>query len=68
MLKLNLWYSGIHVECFLCPLGLYHKIKEDLLPQIMDWIFLLLLGIAMAMLSFVLDYLIEKAGEGELIV
>ena len=52
----------------LYPLGLYHKIKEDLLPQIMDWTFLLLLGIAMAMLSFVLDYLIEKAGEGELIV
>ena len=32
----------------------------------MDWMFLLLLGIAMALLSFLLDYLIEKAGEGEL--
>ena len=34
----------------------------------MDWLFLLLLGIAMAMLSFLLDYVIEKAGEGELCV
>ena len=46
--------------------GIYHKAKEDILPQIMDWTFLLLLGIAMALLSFILDYLIEKAGEGEL--
>ena len=46
--------------------GMYHKVKEDVLPQIMDWTFLLLLGIAMALLSFILDYLIEKAGEGEL--
>ena len=45
--------------------GIYHKVKEDVLPQIMDWTFLLLLGVAMALLSFILDYLIEKAGEGE---
>ena len=45
--------------------GIYHKLKEDILPQIMDWTFLLLLGVAMALLSFILDYLIEKAGEGE---
>ena len=38
---------------------IFHKVGED-------WIFLALLGIIMALLSFAMDFIIEKMQEGEL--
>ena len=37
---------------------IFHKVGED-------WIFLALLGIIMALLSFAMDFIIEKMQEGE---
>ena len=38
--------------------------KKYILPYVVDWAFILLLGILMALLSFVIDYLIEQLGKG----
>ena len=38
--------------------------KKYILPYIVDWLFILQLGILMALLSFVIDYFIEQLGKG----
>ncbi|CAI8002871.1 hypothetical protein GBAR_LOCUS3500 [Geodia barretti] len=38
--------------------------SEKILPYMVDWLFILVLGISMAFLSFVIDYLIDVIGQG----
>ena len=38
--------------------------KKYILPYVVDWAFIFLLGILMALLSFAIDYLIEQLGKG----
>ena len=33
-----------------------------------DWVFLTLLGVTMALLSFIMDYVIEKCQEGDILI
>jgi len=39
-------------------------VSNNVLPYVVDWLFVLILGILMAVLSFIIDYIIEKIGEG----
>ena len=41
-------------------------VQMNVLPYIIDWFFVLILGILMAALSFIIDYLIEQIRRGEL--
>ena len=39
--------------------------STNVLPYIIDWMFILILGLLMALFSFAIDYLIEKINEGK---
>lgn len=38
--------------------------NAKILPYVIDWVFVLVLGILMAALSFLIDFLIEKISQG----
>ena len=44
--------------------GIWNWVSNNVLPYVVDWLFVLILGILMAVLSFIIDYIIEKIGEG----
>jgi len=37
---------------------------EKIFPYIVDWVFISILGLLMAILSFIIDYVIEKIQSG----
>lgn len=47
-------------QCMKLRDAAFHKIGED-------WVFLALLGVTMALMSFTMDYIIEKCQEGKFI-
>ena len=42
------------------PQGLWNWLSTQVFPYIIDWMFVLILGLLMALLSFAIDYLIDK--------
>lgn len=46
------------------PLGIWKWVNAKILPYVIDWVFVLVLGILMAALSFLIDFLIEKISQG----
>ena len=49
---------------FSFSVGMRRYLSEKILPYMVDWLFILILGISMAFLSFVIDYLIDAIGRG----
>ncbi len=47
--------------------GMWNYVSTKILPYVIDWLFVLILGILMAVLSFIIDYFIEKIREGRAI-
>ena len=45
--------------------GAWNWMSTNVLPYIIDWMFILILGLLMALFSFAIDYLIEKINEGK---
>lgn len=45
--------------------GAWNWVSTQVLPYIIDWMFILILGLLMALFSFAIDYLIEKVDEGK---
>ena len=44
--------------------GAWHWFSTMILPYIVDWLFVLFLGIFMALVSFIIDYFIEQIRKG----
>jgi len=44
--------------------GAWNWFSLNILPYIVDWVFVLLLGIFMALVSFIIDYFIEQIRKG----
>ena len=47
-------------------IGTWRYLGDNILPYIIDWLFVLILGILMACLSFILDFFISKITLGML--
>ena len=45
-------------------IGMWNWLSTNVFPYIIDWMFILVLGMLMALLSFAIDYLIDKINEG----
>ena len=52
-------------KCSTCTVA-WKYIQLNILPYVIDWLFVLILGILMAVLSFIIDYLIEQIRRGEM--
>ena len=54
-----------HLSHSLPRAGLWNWLSTQVFPYIIDWMFVLILGLLMALLSFAIDYLIDNINLGQ---
>lgn len=58
------WFFPFFLLIVPLYVGSFNIFKTYVAPYVGDWLFILMLGLLMAVLSFIIDYLIQILGEG----